>query len=164
MVKKVVITKGKFKDYIDEIRHSYELGFPPCRLHTNVGVFVTPIRVYSGRVFVLDDVATMEIGDHKIAADEISSKLVYFVKGDSGSGGSGAALQGDRGPSGTRGLKGDSGPLEVEVQLENVALKGLKVLLERLVKWNLLEAEVKLEHVEKKVTREILVVLVNKHL
>ena len=33
-------------------------------------------------------------------------------------------------------------PLEVEVQLENVTLKGPKVLLERLVKWDLLEAEV----------------------
>ena len=36
----------------------------------------------------------------------MSSKLVYFVKGD---GCSGVALQGDRGPSGTRGLKGTSG-------------------------------------------------------
>ena len=41
-------------------------------------------------------------------------------------------------------------PLEVEVQLGNVALKELK---ERLVKWDLLEAKVKLEHVVKKVTR-----------
>ena len=131
-------------------------------LHTNVeGVFVTPIRVYSGRVFVLGDVATMEIGDRQIA---ISSKLVYFVKG---CGGSGAALQGDRGPSGTRGLKGDSGgkrPLEVEVQLENVLLKDPKVFLERLVKWDLLEVKVKLEHLLKKVAREIMVVLVNKDL
>ena len=30
--------------------------------------------------------------------------------------------------------------LEVQVQLENVLLKGPKVLLERLVKWDLLEA------------------------
>ena len=107
MVKKVVVTKGKFKDYGDEIRQSYVLGFTPYRLHTNVeGTFVTPIRVYSGKVFVLDDVATMEIGNRQIATDEIDSKLVYFVKGD---GGSGVALQGDRGSSGTRGLKGDSG-------------------------------------------------------
>ena len=41
-------------------------------------------------------------------------------------------------------------PLEVEVQLENVALKDPKVLLERLVKWDLLEAVLKLEHVVKK--------------
>ena len=51
----------------------------------------------------MDDVATMEIGDHQIATDEISSNLVYF-----GDRGSGAALQGDRWPSGTRGLKRDS--------------------------------------------------------
>ena len=107
MAKKVVVTKGKFKDYSDEILQSYVLGFPPYRLHSNVEVvFVTLIRVYSGRVFVLNDVATMEIGDRQIATDEISSKLRYFVKGD---GGNGAALQGDRGPSGSRGLKGDSG-------------------------------------------------------
>ena len=78
---------GKFKDYIDEIRQSNELGFTPYRLHTIVeGVFVTPIRVYSGRVFVLADVATMEIGNRQIAMDTISSKLIYFVKGDEGSG------------------------------------------------------------------------------
>ena len=53
-------------------------------------------------------------------------------------------------------------PLEIEVQLENVALKDPKVLLERLVKLDLLEVKVKLEHVVRKVTRETLVVLVNK--
>ena len=48
VAKKVVATVGQFKDYIDEIRESYELGFTPTRLHKNVdGVFVTPIRVYS---------------------------------------------------------------------------------------------------------------------
>ena len=36
-------------------------------------------------------------------------------------------------------------PLEVEVQLENVGLKDLKVLRERLVKWDLLEAKGKLK-------------------
>ena len=64
-----------FKDYSDEIRQCYELGF------------VTPIHVYSGRVFVLDEVAMMGIGDRQMATDEISSKLVgYFVKGDGGGG------------------------------------------------------------------------------
>ena len=29
VVKKVVVTAGKFKDYIDEIQQSYELGFTP---------------------------------------------------------------------------------------------------------------------------------------
>ena len=53
-------------------------------------------------------------------------------------------------------------PLEVMVQPENMALKDLKVLLERLVKWDLLEAEMELEHVVKKATMEALVVLVNK--
>ena len=107
LVKKVVLTKGKFKDYWNEIQQSYELGFTPYRLHKNAdGTFVTPIRYYDGKVYVLDDSATMEIGDWHLETDEISSKLVYLVKGD---GCSGVALQGDRGPSGTRGLKGTSG-------------------------------------------------------
>ena len=47
----------------------------------------------------------MEIGGRQIETDKINSKLMYFVKGDDGSG---VALQGDRGPSVVRGLKGDS--------------------------------------------------------
>ena len=74
MAKKVV-TKGKYKEYWNEIQQSNELGFTPYRLHTNVdNIYVTPIRVYDGSVYVLDDVAT----------DKISSKLIYFVKGDGG--------------------------------------------------------------------------------
>ena len=50
VVKKVVVTVGKFKDCIDEIQQSYVLGFTPYRLHKNAdGTFVTPIRVYDGR-------------------------------------------------------------------------------------------------------------------
>ena len=101
------MTEGKFKDYTDEIKQSYLLGFAPNRLHKNTdGTFVTPIRYYGGRVYVLDDVATMEVGDLSLITDTISSKLIYCVKGDWGST---VALQGDRGPLGTRGLKGDSG-------------------------------------------------------
>ena len=91
---------GTYEDYWAEISQSYVLGFPSCRLHTNVdGTFVTPIRVYNGRVYVLDDVATMDITKRHITGDK--RKLVYFVEAD---GGSGVALQG---PS--RGLKGPSG-------------------------------------------------------
>ena len=81
------------------------LGFPPYRLHTNVdGTFLTPIRYYEVRVYVLDGVTTMDVTVRRIVGD--NSKLVYFVEADDGSG---VALQGDRGPSGVRGLKGDSG-------------------------------------------------------
>ena len=92
---------------MDEIQQIYELGFTPYRLHTNTdGTFVTPMRVYDGKVYVLDNVATIEVGEWYIETDTVSIKLIYFAKGD---GGSSIALQGDRGPSGSRGLKGDSG-------------------------------------------------------
>ena len=106
LVKKVVTRVGIFGDYIDEIQQSYELGFTANRLHTNeVGTYVTPIRVYDGIVYVLDEVAAMEVTNRKIATDD-KSKLIYIVESDDGSG---VALQGDRGPSGVRGLKEDSG-------------------------------------------------------
>ena len=55
----------------------------PYTLHKNTdGTFVTPIRYYDGKVYVLDDVATMEIGDWYLETDTINSKLIYFAKGD----------------------------------------------------------------------------------
>ena len=75
---KVFVTVCQFKDDIDEIQQSYELGFTPYRLHDNVdGVFVTPIRVYGVRVYVLDDVSTMEVSNQYLETDSINSKLVY---------------------------------------------------------------------------------------
>ena len=86
VVKKVIATKGQYKDYANEIWQSYELGFTPYCLHTNEdGTFVTPIRVYDWRVYVLDDVATVQVTTQNIATDKISSKLVYFVEADDGS-------------------------------------------------------------------------------
>ena len=167
VAKKVVVTVGKFKDYSDKIQQSYLLGFTPYRLHKNVdGTFVIPIRVNDGKVYVLDDIATMEVGDRYLTTDIICSKLVYFVNGD-GSSGDIVSLQGDRGPAGAKCLKGDSGdkgPAGSRGPMENVALKEPKVILERLVIWDLFEAGVELEHVVKKVTREALAVLVNKDL
>ena len=52
MVKKVVVTEGKFMDYSDEIQQSYVLGSTPYRLHKNVdGTFVTPPPPY---VFMME--------------------------------------------------------------------------------------------------------------
>ena len=57
------------------------LGFTPYRLHKNTdGAFVTPIRYYYGKVYVLEDVATMEVvGDRSLTEDTISSKLAMGV-------------------------------------------------------------------------------------
>ena len=65
-----------------------------------------PIRYYNGKVYVLANVVTVEIGDRHLETGTGSSKLIYVLKGD---GRSDVALHGDIGPSGTRGLKGDFG-------------------------------------------------------
>ena len=103
-----------------------------------------PLRVYDWRVYLLDDVATMEIGDRYRTTDTISSKLVYFGDGSSGDI---VPLQGDRGPSGASCLKGDSG---VKGPAGSRGRTGKRV--------------VGLEHVVKKATMETLVVLVKKDL
>ena len=141
-MKKVVVTKGKFNDYIDEIQQSYGLGFRHYRLQPNVeGTYAAPIRVYSGKVYVLDDVATMEVSDWYLETDTINSKLVYFVKSD------GVVVLPYKEIEDPLELEVGKeilvikDPLEDVVQLENVALQELKVLLERLVKWDRLEGE-----------------------
>ena len=109
VVKKFITTVGRVGDYIPGIDQSYALGFTLYRLHTNVdGTFVTPVRTYDRHVYVLDDVTTMKVTTQQITADNISSKLLYIVKGDD-DGGMGFALHGDRRPSGVKGLKGDCG-------------------------------------------------------
>ena len=75
-MKKVVATVGQYEDYTAEINQSYVLGFPPYRLHTNVdGTFVTPIRVYDGKVYVLDDVATMDITREMLVLVDLQNLL-----------------------------------------------------------------------------------------
>ena len=55
------------------------LGFRPYTLQKNTdGTFVAPIRYYDGKVYVLDDVNTMEVGDWNLETDTICSKLVYI--------------------------------------------------------------------------------------
>ena len=115
----------------------------------------------------MGDVATMDVGDRHLEPDTINSKLLYLVNCGGGGGRDIVALQGDRGTTGARGLNGDSGnrgPAGSQDQLESEALNDPKVLLESLLKWDLLLHVVELEHVMKKVTRETLAVLVNKDL
>ena len=70
---------------MNEIQQSYQLGFTPYRLHKNqYGIYVTPIRVYDESVYVLENVATMNVSEWYLEVG--SSKLIYFVKGDGGSG------------------------------------------------------------------------------
>ena len=58
---------------MNEINQSYLLGFPPYRLHTNgYGTFVTPIRVYNGKAYVLDKVTTMDVTGRHIVVDKVN--------------------------------------------------------------------------------------------
>ena len=80
VAKKVVVTVGKFKDYSDEIQQRYVLGFTHYRLHKNVdGTFVTPIRVYDEKLYVLDDVAAMEVGERYLTTDIIIRAMGVVV-------------------------------------------------------------------------------------
>ena len=86
MVKKVVVSKGQYKDYTNEMQQSYELGFTHLLDYRHIQMvhLLPPIRVYDGKVYVLDDVATMKFGEWYIETDTICSKLVYFVEGVDG--------------------------------------------------------------------------------
>ena len=75
MVKKVVGTVGKFKDYGDEIQQRYVLGFTPYRLHKNVDGSLPPFVFIMGR---LDDVSTMEVRERYLTMDTITG---IFCKG-----------------------------------------------------------------------------------
>ena len=56
------------------------LGFTSYRLHENADdTFVTPILVYDGKVYVLDDVATKEVGNRNLTTDEVNSKLAVAL-------------------------------------------------------------------------------------
>ena len=110
VVKKAVVTVGKFKDYINEIQQSYVLGFTPYRLHKNAdGTFVSPHSCYDGKVYILDDVATMKVGDRNLITERkiVNCYILHGgLKGDSGDNGP----VGSRIPSGKRGIEGPEGP------------------------------------------------------
>ena len=67
LLKTVVTTVCLYEDYYDEIDQGYVLGFPLYRMHTNVdGTFVTLIRYYDGRIYVLEDDASMDVTGRQI--------------------------------------------------------------------------------------------------
>ena len=52
ILKKVVQTEGKLKDFIEEIQESYRQGFTPYREHKkDTGLWITPLRVYDNKIF-----------------------------------------------------------------------------------------------------------------
>ena len=121
LVKKVVTTVGTFGDYIDEIRQSYELGFPPYRFHTNgYGTFVTPIRVYNGKVYVLDD----ETGKRGVVGSECPPGKFGKIGPPGPVGGKGSV--GERGEKGYKGDVGSGGPPGPAGSKGNVGARGEK--------------------------------------
>ena len=85
---KVNVSENQVDTLKDAIRNTAKLcawiyTLQTTRLHKNVdGTFVTPIPAYDGRVYVLDDVATMEVDDRSLTKDTINSKVIYFAKSD----------------------------------------------------------------------------------
>ena len=156
MVKKVVVTEGNFKDYSDEIQHEH--GFTPYRLHKNAdGTFVTHILWWEGICWAMLPRWRLVIE----ILHEINSKLIYFVKCD---GSSDVALQGSGVSSRARGLKGgsgDKGSVGSRGSTGKRNVEGHEGPPGKSCKMGLLEAELELEHVVKKVTRETLAVFVN---
>lgn len=102
-IQKVIVTSGKYLDYVTQIQESYRLGFTPFRLHTNTkGTWVTPIRCYNEGVYVSDSVGAVDVSSRTLETD--SSKLVYYVEG-------GRGVTAIRGPPGVQGPVGLSGPV-----------------------------------------------------
>ena len=79
---------ASLKDHMNEIQQSYGAWILHLIDYTQMQQvhLLFPFVFIMGGVFVLADVSTMEIAGHQIETDEISSKLVCFVKGDGGSG------------------------------------------------------------------------------
>ena len=104
-IQKVATKRGKFKDYMNEIQNSIELGFPSFAMHeTSKGSFAVPHHVYNGKVYTTDE-KIVDISDDDIDAEK--SQLLYFKEGASIYG-----LMGPQEPAGPRGFKGDPGSPE----------------------------------------------------
>ena len=101
-IQKVATKRGKFKDYMNEIQNSIELGFPSFAMHeTSKGSFVVPLHICNGKVYATDE-RIVDVSNDGIDADK--SQLVYFKEGASIYG-----LMGPQGPAGRRGFRGDPG-------------------------------------------------------
>ena len=99
---KFATKRGKFKDYLNKIQNSIELGFPSFAMHeSSKGSFVVPLHLYNGKVCATDE-RILDVPNDRIDADK--SQLVYFKEGASI-----YDLMGPRGPAGPRGFKGDPG-------------------------------------------------------
>ena len=145
-IKKVVHTKGKFKDYKDDIIATYRLGVIPYR---ETGTTAVPVFAYDNIVYCLGGqccdseggkgirhhipgtnhigqiCATEKITDLPLAEGD---SLVTFKKGEQGDEPVDAmAFKGDigsRGPVGSRGKKGDTGANGVEGERGEQGVKG----------------------------------------
>ena len=90
-IQKVATKRGKFKDYMNEIQNSIELGFPSFAMHeTSKGSFAVPLHVYNGKVYATDE-RIVDISNDGIDTDK--SQLVYFKEG--------ASIYGLMGPQGS---------------------------------------------------------------
>ena len=101
---KVEKNSGKFIDYTKEIQESYRLGFTPYRSHKKPnGEWITPVRVYDGRIYASDNEGAYPI------TNDVVDRLIYWVRKDSTDDNTISALEGPEGKQGKQGVQGEKG-------------------------------------------------------
>ena len=107
-VKRIKHTTGVYKDYIDAIDESYQLGWTPYRIvKRDWGFDNNPVHAYfKTHVYVLDNT-----GGYNISSTQLTQggPLITYAPGAPIGGGS-AIITGARGPPGPVGQKGSIGP------------------------------------------------------
>ena len=107
VVKKIIVTKGKYKDYYNEIASSIKLGYVPYRVSKDVTLSPSYLYIFDNKVWCIGSSGKIA----ELVSEEIITKklhLVYWKEGDAV--GAVAAIQGPAGGVGPRGKRGLTGP------------------------------------------------------
>ena len=119
VVRKVKEISGTYKDYIDQIKTSIELGFTAYRIAAEESP--TSVFVYDKQVWCLGSVGKVT----ELISDEVISEtkyLVYWIEGD---------LDDDDGVIAIKGDKGMRGEKAIQVRGEKEVAKEKRAIRER---------------------------------
>ena len=124
VVRKVVVTKGKYSDYHNEIQTSIKLGFTPYRISPENGS-LTQLYVFENEVWCLGSVGkAVELVSKETITT--ASNLVYWKEGDIEDGDDAIAIKGDKGSRGEKGSRGNAGPSGARGEQGTVGRQGEK--------------------------------------